>query len=318
MRQIATLPEDAAQTFADYLLTLKIETQLQPEADGTAVWVRDEDRVPQAREELAAFTRNPSDPRYRAASPVADALRRQEARAEEAYTRRLRRFDARMRGLSPIHRPVTITLVAISLIVALASGFGKEGSPILQYLHISSYRIEDGMVVWPYLKEIRSGEVWRLVTPIFIHIGPLHLIFNMLMLLSLGGQVEARRGSIRLLLLVLVLAVASNLAEYYLGRSVFENGRLILKGWPLFGGMSGVLYGLFGYMWMKGRFEPRSGLQLSKETVVVMLVWFFLCLVGIIPNVANAAHAGGLLLGLLLGYGPTLWRRLRGNHPLDV
>jgi GlpG protein len=323
MRQIATLPDESARTFADYLLTLKIPTQLQPEGDGVAVWVCDEDHVPRARQELAEFTSNPGDARYRGAAPVAESLRRQEARLEEDYNRRQRRLQQRMQGLSVVHRPVTITLITISVVVALASNLGKrDEEPLLQALHISSYQrvtFADGQttIAWHSLSEIRSGQAWRLVTPIFIHYGAIHLIFNMLMLLSLGGNVESRRGSIRFLLLVLFLAIGSNLAQYYLGHTTFENGQLIPSGSPSFGGMSGVVYGLFGYAWMKSRYEPRLGLTMPNETVFIMIGWFILCLLGIIGAVANGAHAAGLVLGVIIGAAPTLWHWLRGDQ-LDV
>ena len=65
MRQAGTLPgEQQAERFADYLLTLGITTRLEKQGDAWAVWVREEERVPQAKEELAAFARNPADPRF--------------------------------------------------------------------------------------------------------------------------------------------------------------------------------------------------------------------------------------------------------------
>jgi GlpG protein len=76
--------------------------------------------------------------------------------------------------------------------------------------------------------------------------------------------------------------------------------------------MSGVLYGLFGYAWMKSRFEPQLGVTLTPGTVVFLLGWFVLCLTPAIPNIANAAHAAGLVLGILVGAAPAAWRSLRG------
>ena len=66
--------------------------------------------------------------------------------------------------------------------------------------------------------------------------------------------------------------------------------------------MSGVVYGLLGYIWVKGKFDPASGLFLNSQTAVMMLVWFFLCLAKIIPNVANTVHAAGLIVGLAWGF----------------
>jgi len=85
---------------------------------------------------------------------------------------------------------------------------------------------------------------------------------------------------------------------------------LIFHKIPLFGGMSGVLYGLFGYAWMKSRFEPGLGLWVDQGTVVILIAWFFLCMTGLVGPIANAAHAGGLVSGLVIGVAPTLWRRL--------
>jgi GlpG protein len=311
MRHLATLPSETAQTFADYLLTLKIQTRLEPETGGMAVWICDEDQVPRAREELVEFNRNPTDARYQRARPAADALRRQESVLEEGYRKRQARFQQKMLGLSSMYQPVTMILLVASVAVTLATQFGKLDDPLAQSLYFSSFRIVDDEMRWGFLFEIRSGQVWRLVTPIFIHLGVIHLLFNMLMLVSLGGAVEVRRGSLRTILLVLVLAVGSNLAQYYLGHPLFVNGELILRKSPYFGGMSGVLYGLFGYAWMKSRFEPHLGLFMPRETVTTMIVWFFLCLFGIIGGVANGAHAGGLVLGMLIGYAPTIWYKLR-------
>src|SRR5262249_17228367 len=135
--------------------------------------------------------------------------------------------------------------------------------PIAQALYIAPFEpIEGNRIQWNSLSAIAKGEVWRLVTPIFLHIGLVHLLLNLLGLLYLGGLVEVKRGSRLLLILVLVLAVASNLAEYYLGRTRFEGGRFLLSGSPQFGGMSGVLYGLAGYAWIQGVRRPGAGLAL--------------------------------------------------------
>jgi GlpG protein len=310
MRQIATLADgDQARRLADYLLTLQIETRLEPEPGGWALWVCDEDRVEAARQELAAFTRNPADPRYAGAGRAAEVLRREEARVDQAYARKqvnLRDRLARPGGTLPL----TWALIALSVVVGALTELGRRpASPVFQALTITPY--EDALE-GKGLERIRHGEVWRLVTPIFLHFGVWHLLFNMIMLHSLGGLMESRRGTWRLLLLVLVTAVLSNLAQYYLGGTYWDRAghRLIPRGSFAFGGMSGVVYGLFGYVWMKSRFEPGLGLWIDPSTVVILIGWFFLCMTGLVGPVANAAHAGGLITGLVLGVIPPLWRRL--------
>jgi GlpG protein len=139
------------------------------------------------------------------------------------------------------------------------------------------------------LPEIRHGEVWRLVTPIFIHFTIAHILFNMLWLFDLGTMIERRQSTRVLSVLVLVIAVLSNFGQY------------LWQG-PVFGGMSGVVYGLIGYIWLRGKFDPASGLFLHSSTVTMAVIWFVLCLVGVIPHVANAAHGVGFAVGIVWGY----------------
>ena len=82
--------------------------------------------------------------------------------------------------------------------------------------------------------------------------------------------------------------------------------------------MSGVVYGLFGYVWMKARFQPELGLAISPNTILFMMLWFFLCMTPWIHSlfgsgVANVAHASGLIAGMLIGYAPVLWRSFRSD-----
>jgi GlpG protein len=140
-----------------------------------------------------------------------------------------------------------------------------------------------------------------LVTPIFLHLNPLHLMFNMLMLVQLGGSVEVARGKWRYLLIVLVTAVVSNVAEYFVSFSFHDSPMLDFQRSPSFGGMSGVLYGLFGYAWMKSRLAPEAGLHMPRETVMLLMGWLVLCMTGGIGSVANVAHLAGLVAGVVIG-----------------
>jgi GlpG protein len=70
---------------------------------------------------------------------------------------------------------------------------------------------------------------------------------------------------------------------------------------PFFGGMSGVDYALFGYAWMKTRYDPTPGLFLPRETVLMGLIWLVVCLTGLAGNIANTAHFVGLGVGVIAG-----------------
>lgn len=178
--------------------------------------------------------------------------------------------------------PLTIALISICVVLALMSGFGKSTDVLQVFLFASPN--SDG------LADVLSGQVWRLLTPIFIHFGPMHLLFNMMWLWDLGKLIEERKGSLFLAGFVLVVGIASNFAQHLLGGS------------PWFGGMSGVVYGLLGYVWMQGRYNPQFGYALHQSTVIMMLVWFALCWSGLLGPIANWAHTAGLGMGALWGY----------------
>jgi GlpG protein len=190
--------------------------------------------------------------------------------------------------------PLTAVLIAISVAVTILSKFGKN-EDVLGSLLISQYRRVDGGDLLP---EIMHGQVWRLVTPIFIHFGIMHLVFNMLWLKDLGTMIEKRINTRLLLALVLVIGALSNLGQFY-----FHG--------PYFGGMSGVVYGLLGFIWMKSRFDPASGLYMDKQTVIWMIGWFFLCLTNLMGHVANYAHGVGLIIGIIWGFASAKTRSLR-------
>ncbi|HXN15113.1 MAG TPA: rhomboid family intramembrane serine protease, partial [Usitatibacter sp.] len=126
---------------------------------------------------------------------------------------------------------VTVTLIALSVGVSLVSLIGDAHSALLSFLIA-----EPGHA--PFA-DVLSGEVWRLVTPIFVHFGFLHLLFNMMWLWDLGRAIERIKGAAFLGLFVAATGIASNVAQYFITQS------------PLFGGMSGVVYALLGYVWIQ-------------------------------------------------------------------
>jgi GlpG protein len=289
MRLIGHLAEEkSARIFADYLYVQKIQSHLEFEkADGWGVWINDEDKLEEAANLLAAFQLNPADPKYRAEAKSAAELRAEAEKDEAKYRKKLSDRRNLFRPLTGYgFGPLTFVLIVISVVVFLLSRFGKDPQPILG-LFITDFTSFNPL--GPRLPEIQHGQVWRLITPIFIHLDPLHILFNMLWLRDLGSMIEGRQSSWTLAVLVLVIAVCSDLAQYFVGG-------------PVFGGMSGVVYGLLGYIWMRGKFNPGTGLFLHPSTVTMMIIWFLACFTPLIPHVANGAHAAGLIIGLAWGY----------------
>ena len=188
---------------------------------------------------------------------------------------------------------LTAVLIVLSVSVAVLSNFGSDYQA-LHLLFISEYR--------QGLSEISNGQLWRLFTPIIIHFGILHIAFNMIWLYQLGSAIEQRQKIKRMAVLVVVISLLSNLAQYFWSE-------------PSFGGMSGVIYGLLAYIWVQGKYNPRSGLGLEQNIAIMMLIWFVICWMGLVGNIANMAHTIGLVTGAILGliYSPmhNLLRNLR-------
>jgi GlpG protein len=281
MRLIGHLKnESSAKTLADYLVSIDIRNLVEPDAEGWAVWIYSEDQIEAGREALANYLHNPGDSRFLHASQNAAAMDERKRRERAKFDKRVRTPD-RIWGSSTIG-PVTLVLIIASVAETVLASLNLPFS-IVGLLSISQR--------FHGLPEISHGEIWRLITPIFIHLSLPHIVFNMLMLRSLGSLIEIRQSSKSLILLVVTIGIGSNLGQY------FYDG-------PGFGGMSGVLYGLFGYIWLRGQCDPASGLFLTPATIGMMIVWFFLCLFGVIPGVANACHAVGLLMGMIIGAAP--------------
>ena len=137
------------------------------------------------------------------------------------------------------------------------------------------------------------GEVWRLITPIFMHATIIHLLFNMMMLRDLGGFLETHLGIVKYLIMTLFFALASNFCQY-------------LMAGPMFLGFSGVLYGYFGYLWIRSKVDPNSGLGVESSWVTYMLIWYVLCWTPLLGHVANWAHTGGLIAGAAWGALPLI------------
>ncbi len=311
MRQAGTLPNrEQAQLLADYLLTLGITAKVDPAGEAWALWIREEDQLQQATSEFQQFVQNPDAPRYRESNKSADALRKQQLREEQARRNNMIEMRDRWQVSNGGSRPITFVLMAASILVTFATDFGQSQNEFTRLLWFQPLpRNETENEHWAPTREIEKGEVWRLFTPIFVHLSPMHLVFNMYWLYLFGSMIESRRGSWRFAFLVFTCATASCWGEYY-----FEFVRRWVSGPPTtqFGGMSGVGYGLFGYLWMKSRFEPSANLYLPPNTIILFIIWMAFCWTGAIGPVANWAHAIGLVTGAAIGYAPVAWRKLNG------
>ena len=200
---------------------------------------------------------------------------------------------------------LTASMLALTFVVFALIGAG-ENYAIIHWLSFVDFRIQGEHIYFAYLGEtLGSGQWWRLLTPMLIHFGWLHLAMNSLWYWELGRRIEARQGALMLLGLTLLFSLAANFAQY------------LWAGPSLFGGLSGVLYGLLGHCWLFQRLAPTAAYRLPPGVLVMMLVWLLICMTGVFEllqfgAIANAAHVGGLLAGCLTGLvGGALARRHR-------
>lgn len=192
--------------------------------------------------------------------------------------------------------PVTLLLIVASIIGAGLTSLSPELSSVLSYYQLTA--VDNG-----YLLSEAPGQYWRWFTPVFLHFGFLHITFNALWVWELGRRIEFQQGSLWLLLLTVAVGVASNLAQVW-----YTPGQL-------FGGMSGVIYGYLGYIVVWQRFTPVPAYELPKGIVIFMLAWLFICMVGFtemvgLGAIANAAHLGGLVSGIVVAVAAIVLRTL--------
>ncbi|MGU5716331.1 rhomboid family intramembrane serine protease GlpG [Aeromonas taiwanensis] len=257
-----------AQALVDYLATLGIPCELTQSELGVSVWLADERRLAQAQQEVKRFLAEPSHPRYMEASW-------QSGRADA-------RIDYSKGMTDPVtdflHQAGPLTLVVIIACLAIYA-LDAIGLPIF-----------DELAFHPTLAQFTDWQAWRYITPAFIHFSVLHLVFNLLWWWYLGGQIEQRLGSGKLFILLIVGAALPNIAEF------FASG-------PRFGGLSGVVYALLGYSWLRARLQPACGLAMPPALMGFMLVWLVLGFFDMLgTSTANMAHLVGLLVGLAQGW----------------
>ncbi|MBN7797992.1 rhomboid family intramembrane serine protease [Parahaliea mediterranea] len=197
--------------------------------------------------------------------------------------------------------PVTLALLALSVLGFLLV-YLQPSLALLSALSFTPFTLEGGQLQF----QPQGGQYWRLLTPAFLHFGWLHIVFNGLWLWELGAKVERVMGSFNMLGLFVVIALVSNSAQYLFG------------GPGIFGGMSGVVYGLLGFSWVGALVQPRWAFRPSTPIMLLMVGWLVVCVFGLVEvlgfgAIANAAHVGGLLSGAALGAAFGLLSRATGD-----
>ncbi|MEM6470039.1 MAG: rhomboid family intramembrane serine protease [Planctomycetota bacterium] len=324
MRRIGTLTDPTqARRFADFLLTQSIQCSLEIEQKDEHlaecdVWIRDEEDVEKSRQLLAEFREAPDSDRYEVQGE-AEKLRRESEEDEKRRKSMQRKVKHRsgpssggvLAGLSLKQQsiPVVIAVLVLSIVASFATDFGNlKNSRVpgqasgqewvfdkLSFVDAQDYFVSRN----DPLASIKKGEVWRIVTPMFLHGNMMHLAFNMIALFMLGSAIERLQGSTFLINLLLFSEIIGNAFQIYLPPAEDLPPILAgLGGYPFSIGASGAVYGLFGYLWIRPMLSFEFPIRMMPQNVVMMLGWLVLCIF-FVNGIANGAHIGGLIGGVI-------------------
>ncbi|MBM3848528.1 MAG: rhomboid family intramembrane serine protease [Verrucomicrobia bacterium] len=295
MRSIGVLKShEHARRVVDTLRVQGIVAEAEAGEGGSyTVWVVDEDQLEAAARTLERFSSNPDADEFAGNASKARAIETAERAEAEAAGRRVRNRREIVRNTGSVRFGIISSLLLLGMVAGFSLTQGGDNIEATSKMFIGFAEAVTG----ERLQEIRAGEYWRVLSPVFLHFGWIHLFCNAMWVLSLGALIEARRGPAFFLPFVFVAAAIPNLAEYF------------ITGNPFFGGMSGVTFAFTGYAWVKGNKDPGAGIHLDPATFTMVTIYFVLCwaeefgitgglsVLGIGGRVANIVHTAGLVLG---------------------
>ena len=254
-----------AQAFVDYMATQGIILTIQQHTQSD-IWLADESQAGRVQAELARFLENPADPRYLAASW-------QSGNTNSGLHYQRFPFLATLRqNAGPFTWSMLIACIAVFV---LQTVIGDR--PVMLLL------------AWPYDPSLKF-EVWRYFSHALMHFSLMHILFNLLWWWYLGGAVEKRIGSGKLVVITVISALLSGFVQHQFSG-------------PWFGGLSGVVYALMGYVWLRGERDPQSGVYLQRGLILFSLVWLIAGWFDVFGmSIANGAHVAGLVTGLAMAF----------------
>ena len=195
-----------------------------------------------------------------------------------------------MKILNNIYLP----LIVVAVVVSLLSNFGSLIA-IIEPLTFTKISISNqGFISFSSAEQTYfiENQWWRLLTPMFLHFSFAHLAFNCLWIYVLGEKIERIDGKFIFILIIIFTGISSNLLQYFWTSS------------SLFGGLSGVIYGMLGYCLVMEMESNYLKYGLPPGLYLFMIAWLILGFLGILElfgfgSVANFAHLGGMLSGLM-------------------
>ncbi len=171
--------------------------------------------------------------------------------------------------------PVVSTLIALNILIHVLTWLPGIGNMLFFYGVGSNFYIA-------------QGEWWRFFTPMFLHGGLMHLLFNMFSLFLFGPELERLTGKVRFITIYLLAGFFASAATYFLQPLDYSHV-----------GASGAIFGVFGafgaLVYYGGRALPQLK-QIILPIIVISIVMTFLT-----PNVNVTAHIAGMITGFLIG-----------------
>lgn len=288
-----------AESFVAFLLTQSIATHIEEVSnknDAWDVWIREEDSLDTARSELQKFTANPEDPKYAAALPEARQIVKQQREAVRAATKNVRQVSYKRPVAMPGGKipPITLCLLVVCIAVSLLTkftdvrndSFAMSMLDRLSFVSMGAFAESEGDPG----ASLKRGEIWRVITPIFVHGSPIHLAMNMMGLVFLGRLAERLVGTPRYALMVLILGALPIMLACLMPME--------WDGSPRTFGISGLVYGLAAFLWLLSSNRPELGFQIPNSFIVLMLVVIALGFLNVIGGLSNWGHLGGFVAGL--------------------
>jgi membrane associated rhomboid family serine protease len=188
--------------------------------------------------------------------------------------------------------PVTLLIAAVVVAIELVCAF----DPPRREVYYSIWKLGILSTVW-------SGELWRPFTTTLLHGqmfgGPLlHAVFNVYWLVTFGRALEPYFGSFRYLLVLIVLAFCATMPSF-----LASNWDTPTDGQHGTVGLSGVIYGLFGILWMGERYRQDFRSVCGPEVIQFFIACFLFCiaLTFLGQPIDNVAHGAGCIVGVLFG-----------------
>jgi GlpG protein len=268
-----------AQAFIDYMKTQGVILEMQSQGRTAELWLHDEAELARVEAALDIFLLDPLHPRYQAASWHTGNTGRGQFHYQPSSW-----IPALRNQAGPLTLGITILCVVVFILMNMLG--------------------DDRMISWLGFPDDPHQyiQAWRWVTHILLHFSLLHLLFNVVWWWYLASAVEKYRGVVPLLVLTLVSAVVSGVVQSHFSGA-------------LFGGLSGVVYALMGYVWWYGEKNPGSPLMMPRGVIVFALLWLFAGYFDIFGiAIANAAHVAGLVIGLLMAFWDTRHGIGTGRH----